>query len=127
MGIPLDWLNLSRQNFEVKCKGLFLESLPAAAKLLEAIAITWRIKNSSLVVHLDSAHIDQPWLLYQRSKTSGQKIQKTKKQQEYIFRTKKSQAYICRSYFLRPQAQCCKPQILEDLTNIVIISLTFAL
>ena len=27
--------------------------------------------------------------------------------------------------FLRPQ--CCKPQILEDLTNIVIVCLTFTL
>ena len=29
------------------------------------------------------------------------------------------------SYFLRPQ--CCKPRILEDLTDIVIISQTFTL
>ena len=40
-----------------------------------------------------------------------------------IFQTNKPRAYICGSYFLRPQ--CWKPRILEDLTDIVIISPTF--
>ena len=42
-----------------------------------------------------------------------------------IFWTKKLRPTSVDLIFLRPQ--CCKPQILEDLTNIVIISPTFTL